>query len=306
MNVSHLERERPEHPENLRLALQKRIDGMARSRLVSEAFRRVDRSNFIPEGCDPSLAYVDDSITLEEEGASISQPTLTALMIDCLGLTGKEKVLEIGTGSGYSAAVLSLCASEVHTIEYSHKLSQSARERLNCFAFDDDQVHCSDGALGLQEHAPYDGIIVTAGTSSIPATLVEQLAPLGRLVIPVGRDPRNQRLIVGIKYPDQFLARIETNVVFFPLMSEEQGGWTEGKIQRALAFKKMIYLESARLQHGLSEDDVIREQAEKMKVLPESFNLDSWLEIQRFPEEAWGQFEKYLRQREANHDQVTD
>lgn len=287
--MDYLERERPKESEDPRTTLSRLVDSIARSRIVSEAFRLVDRAKFIPKEYDLSLACKDETIDLEEEGSSISQPTLTALMIDYLGLTGREKVLEIGTGSGYSAAVLSLCAAEVHTVEYNNKLSQIARNRLKDLGYGNAQVYCGHGILGLPEHAPYDGIIVTAGANAVPVTFIEQLALQGRLVIPVGRDPKHQRLIIGINYPDRFLARVESDVAFHPLMSKEQGGWTEEKIRQAQAFKKMIYLESAS-KHGLSEEDVIREQAERMNIPPESFNLDAWVESLRFPEEAWGRF----------------
>lgn len=291
------EGERPgiNNSENPRTALYVKIDGLARSRLVTGAFRMVDRAEFIPEGCDLSLAYKDEIINLGEKGASISQPSLTALMIDCLGLTGRENILEIGTASGFSAAVLSLCASEVHTVEHNLRLARLAKERLKNLGYDNVSVHCSDGVLGLPEHAPYDGIIVTAGVNSIPGALIEQLAPYGRLVIPVGKDPVHQRLIVGIKYPDQFLAKEELyEVVFYPLMSKEPGGWTEELIKKAGAFKTNLFLESAS-QHGLSKVAVIKEQAEKMKVPPESFNLDEYIAALRFPEQVWDKFEEYLR-----------
>lgn len=283
--------------------LNVRVDSVARSKLVTGAFRIVDRTKFIPEGYDLSLAYEDEIIELGENGASISQPSLTALMIDCLGLTRREKVLEIGTASGYSAAILSLCASEVHTIEYNPRLSQLARERLKNLGYDNVYAHRGDGLLGLPEHTPYDGIIVTAGANDIPRAFIEQLAPCGRLVIPVGKDPIHQRLIVGIKYPDRFITHVELEEVFFhPLMSKERGGWTEETIKKASAFKKMMYLESARLQHGLSEKGVIEEQAGKMKIPPELFNLNEFIAALRFPEQVWREFEEYLRLRDANHD----
>lgn len=298
MAVSDTEREKSmmTEPEDPRMGLFVKIDSMARSRLVTGAFRRVDRAKFIPEGCDLSLAYKDEALDLGEKGASISQPSLSALMVDCLSLTGIEKVLEIGTASGYLAAALSQCAAEVHTVEYNENLGQVAGERLKKLGYDNVRVHCADGVAGLPKYAPYDGIIVTAGANSIPKAFIEQLALSGRLVIPVGRDPKYQQLLVGIKYPHGFLVKPELEeVVFYPLMSRRLGGWTEDSIREAKAFKKMMYLESARLQHGLSEEDVIKEQAGKMKVPPESFDLDEFIGNLRFPEQAWGQFEEYLR-----------
>ncbi len=274
-------------------ALLVKIDSMSRSRIVSEAFRKVDRKDFIPQECDPSLAYKDTVVDLGEKGATISQPSLSALMVDCLGLTGKEKVLEIGTGSGYLTAILSLCAAEVHTIEYNEKLSRLAQERLNNLGCKNVRAHHGDGVLGLPEHAPYDGIIVTAGANSVPDAFIEQLAPYGRLVIPVGKDPINQQLTRGIKYPSGLLAGAESEVFFHPLMSEQHGGWTEESINVARAFKKMMFLKLAE-QHGLSEKDVVEEKAKEMGVSPESFDLDRYVEVLRFPEEIWEQFDEYL------------
>lgn len=280
-------------------ALLVRIDCNTRSRLVSQAFRMIDRAQFVPLGCDLSLAHKDECIDLKENGATISMPSLSALMVDCLGLTGREKVLEIGTGSGYLAAILSLCAQEVYTVEYNEKLMQHAGERLNEFGCKNVHVFCGDGALGLSEHAPYDGIIVTAGANSVvPPSLVEQLALDGRLVIPVGRDPIHQQLVRGLRYPQGLLAGQVEAVSFHSLMSREEGGWTNDMISKAGAFKRMLFLQSA-AQQGLSEEDVIRDKARETGVSIESFNLDNYLLGCVFPETIWDGFDEWLVMSEA-------
>lgn len=276
--------------EEQKRLLFRQVDAWARSKLVAKAFRRVDRAAFIPPGGDVSLAYKNDIIYLKD-GSSISQPTLTAMMIDYLGPTGKENVLEIGTGSGYSAAVLSLCAAKVDTVEYDEALANSADERLKSLGYKNVNVHSGDGALGLIEKAPFDAIIVTAGTPSIPAVLIRQLAIGGRIVIPVGKDPLLQHLVVGIQYPEGFLTWAADEVTFYSLMSQEQGGWTKETIQKARAYKRAVFLESALAYQKLSEKDVINDLANKAGISPESYNLDEHLKGVRFQDALWKDFE---------------
>lgn len=254
--------------------------------LVLEAFRQVDRREFAPYRFK-SLAYKDKIIPLNNH-SSISQPMTTAVMIDHLFLTGKERVLEIGTASGYGAAVLSHCASEVYTVEYDNKLATKAARKLKELGYTGVQVHIGDGALGLAEKAPFDAIIVTAAARDIPKALEEQLAEGGRIVIPVGKDIWNLKLIVGIKYHGiLFTKALVEGVHFFPLMSQEHGGWTAEALQHVQDVKRKL------LQHHIEKElgrnigseeelrEVIAEQLkeEKIKKSPEDIDLD---EVARF------------------------
>jgi len=153
--------------------------------LVLEAMRKVPRHKFVPRSQLP-YAYADHPLPIGE-GQTISQPYIVALMTELLELKGDEKVLEIGTGSGYQAAVLAEIVKEVYTIEIIKPLADTARERLKALGYKNITVKCGDGYRGWTEHAPFDAIIVTAAPDHIPQPLVEQLKVGGRMVIPVGK-----------------------------------------------------------------------------------------------------------------------
>ena len=160
---------------------------------VLRAMREVPREAFIA----PELAahaYADHPLPIEEE-QTISQPYIVAYMTEALELTPTDRVLEIGTGSGYAAAVLSRIATTVYSVERLARLAANARERLAELGYSNIVVHEGDGTLGWPEHAPYDAIVVTAGAPKLPEPLLEQLAPGGRLVIPVGSTSFLQMLI---------------------------------------------------------------------------------------------------------------
>jgi len=152
---------------------------------VLEAMRRVPRHVFVPESYRDE-AYADYPLPIGH-GQTISQPFIVALMCSLLGLRGDEKVLEVGTGSGYQAAVLAHLAREVHTIERIPELAQEAARRLAELGLENVRVHIGDGTLGLPEEAPFDGILVAAAAPRVPQPLLEQLSEGGRLVAPVGR-----------------------------------------------------------------------------------------------------------------------
>lgn len=155
-----------------------------RDRRVLETMRRVPRHLFVP-GNYRALAYIDRPLPLGF-GQTISQPYIVALMTEALGLTGEEKVLEIGTGSGYQAAILSRLARRVYTIELIQELARGAGETLTRIGCLNATVIHADGTLGLAKEAPFDAIIVTAAASEVPKPLIDQLAEDGRLVAPIG------------------------------------------------------------------------------------------------------------------------
>jgi len=192
-----------------------------RNERVLNAMRQVPRHLFVPEHLR-SCAY-DDCPQIIGYGQSISQPYIVALMTDLLGLTGIEKVLDVGTGSGYQAAVLSLLVDRVVSIERVAELAETARQRLEELGYRNVTVHVGDGSLGWPDEAPYDAIVVAAGSLAIPPPLIEQLAPGGRLVIPIG-DAGMQDLIRVTKNEDGTTKQESFGpVVFVPLVG--QHGW---------------------------------------------------------------------------------
>ena len=157
--------------------------GIKDKRLL-EVMRKVPRHRFVPQAYKGS-AYEDRPLLIGE-GQTISQPYIVALMTELLSLTGQEKVLEIGTGSGYQAAILAELTDYVYTIEILPTLAERAEKLLKDLGYKNILVKCGDGYIGWQEYAPFDGIIVTCATEEVPAALVEQLADGGRMVITVG------------------------------------------------------------------------------------------------------------------------
>lgn len=256
--------------------------------LVLEAFRQVDRREFAPYRFK-SLAYKDKIIPLNNH-SSISQPMTTAVMIDHLFLTGKERVLEIGTASGYGAALLSHCASEVYTIEYDKELAAKAARKLKELGVTGVQVHTGDGALGLPKEAPFDAIIVTAAARNTPKALEEQLADGGRIVIPVGKDTWNLKLVVGIKYHGILYTKaILEGINFYPLMSDEHGGWTEEALQHLIELKRrgLKRLLEQETRRKIESDEELREViAQKTGKQPNDINLDLIVSGLPFPDET--------------------
>jgi protein-L-isoaspartate(D-aspartate) O-methyltransferase len=193
-----------------------------RDPLVLEAMRAVPREAFVSETLAES-AYEDGPLPIGE-GQTISQPYVVGFMIEAVAPGAHDRALEIGTGSGYSAAVLASIAAEVYTVERIPALAGAAARRLADLGYRNVHVRCGDGTLGWPEHAPYDLIIVTAGGPRIPPALLEQLAAGGRLVMPVGGEPRLQRLIRVRHRPDG--AAVEEPleaVAFVPLIGAQ--GW---------------------------------------------------------------------------------
>ena len=193
-------------------------------RLVLEAFRRVPREQFLPPALG-EFAYRDTALPIAE-GQTISQPYIVAVMAEALALTGAERVLEVGAGSGYAAAILSRIAGEVFTIERHESLAEAARGRLARLGYSNVHVIQGDGTQGLTEHAPYSAIVVAAGAREVPCALLEQLAPGGRLVIPVGPDESRQVLTRIVREGDGFREEALQPVRFVPLIGEQ--GWRGG------------------------------------------------------------------------------
>jgi protein-L-isoaspartate(D-aspartate) O-methyltransferase len=164
---------------------------------VIDAMQSVPRHEFIP-WINRYLAYSDRPVPIGYN-QTISQPYIVALMTEFLQLKGNEKVLEIGTGSGYQAAILSLLCKEVYTIEILEPLAKSSKQRLKRLGYDNVEVKHGDGYLGWPDEAPFDAIIVTAAPPEIPQKLVEQLTEGGRMVIPVGESYQQLQLIEKIK-----------------------------------------------------------------------------------------------------------
>ena len=191
---------------------------------VLDAFAEVPREAFLPEGL-VEFAYEDTALPIEL-GQTISQPYIVAVTIQALRLAPGERVLEIGTGSGYAAAVLSRIAGVVYTVERLEPLAEVAEERFGRLGYDNVHVLCGDGTLGWSEHAPFDAIAVAAGGPEIPRTLLSQLAIGGRLVIPVGPDESSQVLTRVVRSGEQtFQEEPLAAVRFVPLIGEE--GWPE-------------------------------------------------------------------------------
>ncbi len=190
--------------------------------LVIRAMSRVPREVFVPKTLT-ALSYSDSPLPIAA-GQTISQPYIVALMVEALVLQGGEKVLEIGAGSGYAAAVLAEIAKEVYTVERIKELAESAAANLTRAGYANVRVRQADGSRGWAEFAPFDAILVSAGAPSIPEPLKQQLAVGGRLVIPVGDDPRAQELIrVTRKSETEFEREDLADVRFVPLIGEE--GW---------------------------------------------------------------------------------
>jgi protein-L-isoaspartate(D-aspartate) O-methyltransferase len=188
---------------------------------VLEAMRAVPRHLFVP-GEMRDLAYADAPRPIGQR-QTISQPYIVALMTELLDLKGDEKVLEIGTGSGYQAAILGKLAKEVYSVERLPELAEKARKLLEALGYNNVHVVVADGTRGLPEHAPFDAIVVTAAAPQVPKPLLQQLADGGRLVLPVGsRD--GQILERWIRRGDQWSQERITPVAFVPLVGEH--GWS--------------------------------------------------------------------------------
>jgi len=199
-----------------------------RDELVLDAMRGVPRELFLPNSLR-EFAYEDSPLPIAGE-QTISQPYIVAFMVEALMLKGGEKVLEIGAGSGYAAAVLSKIAAHVYTVERLGQLAETAAATLAELGYDNVHVLHGDGTRGWPEHAPYDAIVVAAGGPQVPESLKEQLKIGGRLVIPVGADQRAQELVRVVRISkDEYRSEDIADVRFVPLIGEEGWAGAEGE-----------------------------------------------------------------------------
>ena len=185
---------------------------------VLAAMRKVPRHLFVPEALHPN-AYEDYPLPIGE-GQTISQPYIVARMTELMQLKGGEKVLEIGTGSGYQAAVIALLAKEVYSIEIVQPLAKLATQRLKDLHYDNVTVKFGDGYLGWTEYAPFDAIIITCAPPYLPDSLVRQLKEGGRIVAPMGEETETQILTVFQKKDDKLLKIEHEPVRFVPMTGE--------------------------------------------------------------------------------------
>lgn len=202
---------------------QLEIRGVRDPRVLA-AMREVPREAFVPEGLQ-DFAYQDRPLPIGC-GQTISQPYIVALMIEAAGLRESDRVLEIGAGSGYAAAVMSRIAGEVYAVERIEELAFAASERLRKLGYANVEVRAGDGTWGWAEAAPFAAILVAAAGPAVPPPLAEQLAVGGRLVMPVDDEPFGQRLVkVTRTGPDDFTQRTLCGVAFVPLVGAH--GWAD-------------------------------------------------------------------------------
>jgi protein-L-isoaspartate(D-aspartate) O-methyltransferase len=228
-----------------------------RDELVLDAMRRVPRELFVPNNLR-EFAYEDAPLPIAGE-QTISQPYIVAFMVEALLLKGNEKVLEIGAGSGYAAAVLSEIVADVYTVERLGPLAEKAATLLAELGYDNVHVLHGDGTRGWPEHAPFDAIVVAAGGPQVPETLKQQLKIGGRLVIPIGGDLRSQELVRVTRISaDEYRGEDIADVRFVPLIGEE--GWATARGGRK---------ERGKLRPLYADEDIlVRELADAAESFP--------------------------------------
>jgi protein-L-isoaspartate(D-aspartate) O-methyltransferase len=193
----------------------------ALSERVMAAMAKVPRHEFVPDG-EKRNAYANRPLPIGL-GQTISQPYIVALMTDFMEVKPGDRVLEIGTGSGYQAAVLSELAGTVYTVEIVEPLAREAQERLKRLSYRNVTARTGDGYQGWPEHAPFDSIMVTAAPREVPQPLIDQLKPGGRLVVPVGGQASGQSLLLIEKQPDGKITRRNVLAVRFVPLTDKSG-----------------------------------------------------------------------------------
>lgn len=192
-----------------------------RDERVLETMREIPRHFFVPDALK-SQAYTDNALPIAAN-QTISQPFIVARMTELLEPSPQSKILEIGSGSGYQTAILARLARMVYAIERVPQLAVQANERLEKLGIKNVNLQCADGTNGWQNHAPYDGILVAAGSPAMPKPLLNQLRIGGRLVIPIGQDQKSQNLIRVTRMPKDFQTEDFGKCAFVPLIGEH--GW---------------------------------------------------------------------------------
>ncbi|MFC1829391.1 protein-L-isoaspartate(D-aspartate) O-methyltransferase [Thermodesulfobacteriota bacterium] len=210
----------PEAVAKYEQARQRMVSDQIRGRGISDrtvlaAMNAVQRHLFVPKKL-LSQAYADHPLPIGE-GQTISQPYIVALMTDSLGLTGDMNVLEIGTGSGYQAAVLSKIANRVYTIEIKKKLHTKATQLLRSTGFINVETRHGDGYFGWEEAGPFDGIMITAAVDHVPPPLLKQLKNGGKLILPLGNPFSYQNLVLVTKKDDDYTVKQIIGVLFVPM-----------------------------------------------------------------------------------------
>lgn len=191
---------------------------------VLDAMAAVPRHFFVPEALK-SQAYKDNALPITSN-QTISQPFIVARMTELLELNNQSKILEIGAGSGYQTAILALLAREIYAVERVPQLAQEARGRLQKLNILNISLRCADGTNGWENHAPFDGILVAAGSPSLPEPLLKQLKSGGKLVIPIGEDQKTQKLIRVMRMAaNDFQTEDFGACAFVPLIGEH--GWRD-------------------------------------------------------------------------------
>ena len=190
---------------------------------VMEAMEKVPRQEFVPAVAQ-AYAFANGPVSIGH-GQTVSQPYIVALMTDLLNPQPDDVILEIGSGSGYQAAVLACLVRQVYSIEVIQELADQASDRLQRLGYTNVEIKQGDGYYGWQEHAPFDGIIVTAAAPHIPEPLIEQLKVGAKLVIPVGQPYMHQELmLVEKKEHNEISTRYVLGVAFVPLVGDHKGG----------------------------------------------------------------------------------
>jgi protein-L-isoaspartate(D-aspartate) O-methyltransferase len=208
--------------ERIRMVEEQIVARGVKDERVLAAMRKVPRHEFLPEAIR-GMAYQDSALPLGE-AQTMSQPYMVAVMSELLGLSGTERVLEIGTGSGYQAAVLAELCEKVYTVERLKPLADRARTVLDRLGYRSVAIKVYDGTYGWKDMAPFDAIIVTAGSPDIPAPLVDQLKEGGRMVIPVG-ERYGQTLLKVVRTTEGPVTERSIPCVFVPLIGNH--GWKE-------------------------------------------------------------------------------
>jgi protein-L-isoaspartate(D-aspartate) O-methyltransferase len=217
---SHILAETFGDTEKLRQARERMVSEQIQRRGISDlkvlsSMSETPRHLFVPDEL-VSQAYSDRPLPIGE-GQTISQPYIVALMTERLNLDSDARVLEIGTGSGYQAAVLAKIFNQVYTIEIKEKLYNRASRLLRSLGYDNIETHFGDGYFGWTEKAPFDGIMITAAVDHIPPPLLKQLKNGGRLILPLGNPFAYQNLVLVTKHEDDYTVKQITGVLFVPL-----------------------------------------------------------------------------------------